>query len=288
VVNAYVLALTALVAFGGKLGDRVGGVRTFRIGVAGFFVASALCGLTPAGGLGEAWIIAARALQGAAAALMVPTSGAIVISAFPVQERGRAMAAYAGISQIFLAIGPLIGGALTESVSWRAVFWLNVPVGIAALVLVAIAKPAQATRPGRIRAGALALLVGGLGATVLAVQEASTWGWDAPLTLILLGAGVGPPRRSSSRSPASPTRSSTSVCCVADPSWPTSRSTASCSSGCWPRCCTARSTCRTSCTSRRSRPGSPCWRWFCRSPWRPSSAGGGSTGPGYDRPCWPG
>jgi len=190
VVNAYVLALTALVAFGGKLGDRVGGVRTFRIGVAGFFVASALCGLAPVGALGEAWIIAARALQGAAAALMVPTSGAIVISAFAVQERGRAMAAYAGISQIFLAIGPLIGGALTEAVSWRAVFWLNVPVGIAALVLVAIAKPAQTTRPGRIRAGALALLVGGLGATVLAVQEASTWGWDAPLTLILLGAGI--------------------------------------------------------------------------------------------------
>jgi EmrB/QacA subfamily drug resistance transporter len=190
VVNAYVLALTALVAFGGKLGDRVGGVRTFRVGVAGFFVASALCGLAPAGGLGEAWIIAARALQGAAAALMVPTSGAIVISAFPVQERGRAMAAYAGISQIFLAIGPLIGGALTESVSWRAVFWLNVPVGIAALVLVAIAKPAQATRPGRISPVALALLVGGLGATVLAVQEAASWGWDSPLTLVVLAAGV--------------------------------------------------------------------------------------------------
>ena len=190
VVNAYVLALTALVAFGGKLGDRLGGVRTFRLGVAGFFVASALCGLAPAGPFGEAWIVGARALQGAAAALMVPTSGAIVISAFPVQERGRAMAAYAGISQIFLAIGPLIGGALTEAVSWRAVFWLNVPVGIAALVLVAIARPAQASRPGRIRGGALALLVGGLGATVLAVQEAATWGWDSPLTLLVLGAGV--------------------------------------------------------------------------------------------------
>lgn len=190
VVNAYVLALTALVAFGGKLGDRVGGVRTFRLGVAGFFVASALCGLAPAGAAGEAWIVAARALQGAAAALMVPTSGAIVVSAFPARERGRAMAAYVGISQIFLAIGPLIGGVLTESVSWRAVFWLNVPVGIAALVLVAIAKPAQVTRPGRIRPGALALLVGGLGASVLAVQQAATWGWDAPLTLVLLVGGV--------------------------------------------------------------------------------------------------
>jgi MFS family permease len=121
---------------------------------------------------------------------MVPTSGAIVISAFPVQERGRAMAAYAGISQIFLAAGPLIGGALTEAVSWRAVFWLNVPVGVAALVLVAIARPEQVRSPGRISGSALVLLVGGLGATVLAVQEAASWGWHSALTLGVLAAGL--------------------------------------------------------------------------------------------------
>ena len=189
VVNAYVLALTALVAFGGKLGDRIGGVRTFTLGVLGFFLASAACGLAPADASGEAWIVVARAAQGAAAALMVPTSGAIVISAFPMQERGKAMAAYVGISQIFLAAGPLVGGALTQAVSWRAVFWLNVPVGIAALVLVAIARPEQVVRPGRISGTALALLVGGLGATVLAVQQAATWGWDSPLTLGVLAAG---------------------------------------------------------------------------------------------------
>ena len=190
VVNAYVLALTALVAFGGKLGDRFGGVRTFRLGVTGFFVASALCGLAPAGGLGEAWIVAARALQGRGGGadgadlrghrhLGLPRAGAR-------PRDGRLCRHQPDLPRD----RPLIGGALTEAVSWRAVFFLNVPVGIAALVLVAIAKPAQATRPGRIRPGALALLVGGLGATVLAVQEAAGWGWDSPLTLVVLGAGV--------------------------------------------------------------------------------------------------
>ena len=190
VVNAYTLALTALVALGGKLGDRLGGVRTFRLGVLGFFVASAACGLAPGGPLGEAWIVAARALQGASAALMVPTSGAIVLSAFPPGERGRAMAAYAGIGQIFLAVGPLVGGVLTQTVSWRAVFWLNVPVGIAALVLVHLARPVGTTRPGRISGTAVALLVGGLAATVLAVQEATAWGWASPPTVLLLAVGL--------------------------------------------------------------------------------------------------
>ena len=92
VVNAYVLAMAALVALGGKLGDKFGGVTTFRAGVAIFFVASMLCGVAPRGSLGESWIIAARVLQGAGAALMVPVSAAIVIGAFPLSERGRAMA----------------------------------------------------------------------------------------------------------------------------------------------------------------------------------------------------
>jgi MFS family permease len=110
VINAYVLAMAALVALGGKLGDKLGGVTTFRIGVVIFFFASIGCGLAPHGSIGEPWIIAARALQGAGAALMVPASAAIVIGAFAVRERGRAMAMYTGISQVFLAVGPLLGG----------------------------------------------------------------------------------------------------------------------------------------------------------------------------------
>jgi EmrB/QacA subfamily drug resistance transporter len=191
VVNAYVLAMAALVALGGKLGDKLGGVTTFRIGVVLFFLASMACGLAPTGALGEPWIIAARIAQGAGAALMVPVSAAIVMGAFSLKERGRAMAIYAGISQVFLALGPLLGGALTESVSWRTVFWLNVPVGLAALVMVHIAKPANPKNAGiAIQARSVVGLVVGVGLAILAVQQATTWGWTAPATLIALTVGV--------------------------------------------------------------------------------------------------
>lgn len=190
VANAYVLAMAVLVAFGGRVGDLLGGVRTFRLGVLVFLVASAACGLAPAGPLGEPLIIAGRAVQGAGAALMVPVSAAIVISAFDAGARGRAMAIYVGISQVFLAAGPLLGGLLTEVWSWRAVFWLNVPVGVGALVLVHLARPVEVRRGGRIRLVPLLLLVVGLGASVLAVQQASRWSWTSPLTLGLLGVGL--------------------------------------------------------------------------------------------------
>ncbi len=141
VVNAYVLAMAAFVALGGKLGSKLGPVSTFRVGVVVFFVASAFCGFAPVGDLGETWLICARVVQGIGAALMMPVTATIVIAAFPESVRGRAMGAYVGIGQIFLALGPLLGGACTEWLSWRVVFWLNVPVGLAALVLVHVAKP---------------------------------------------------------------------------------------------------------------------------------------------------
>lgn len=191
VVNAYVLALAALVALGGKLGDRIGGVTTFRAGVTVFFLGSLACGFAPTGDLGEPWIIAARVVQGAGAALMMPASASIVVSSFGVSERGKAMAIYVGISQVFLAVGPLLGGVLTETVSWRAVFWLNVPVGLAALAMVRVSRPLNVRRPdATIRPGAVALLVSGVGLVVLALQQASVWQWGSPATVGTLGAGI--------------------------------------------------------------------------------------------------
>ncbi|ROZ98243.1 MFS transporter [Gordonia sp. OPL2] len=191
VVNAYVLAMAAMVALGGKLGAKIGPVTTFRLGVTIFFVASAFCGLAPVGSFGEEWMIIARAVQGIGAALMMPASATIVMDAFPVSVRGRAMAVYVGISQIFLAIGPLLGGALTEWVTWRAVFWLNVPVGLLALVLVARAKPDNTRQPSlRIQPISAALMIAGLALSVYAIQQSSQWGWGSPTTLGLLAVGV--------------------------------------------------------------------------------------------------
>ncbi|GAA4751441.1 MFS transporter [Actinomycetospora chibensis] len=191
VVNAYVLALAALVALGGKAADLLGPRRAFRSGVSLFFLASVGCGLAPAGEFGEATILACRTLQGAGAALMVPVSGAIVIASFGPGERGRAMAIFAGISQIFVALGPLIGGLLTEYVSWRAVFFLNVPVGIATLVLVAIAPVPAARVPGAaVRPLDVLLVVAGLAATTFGIQLAGTDGLSSPLVPALLVGGL--------------------------------------------------------------------------------------------------
>lgn len=191
VLNAYVLAMAATVAVGGTLGEKFGGVRVFRVGVALFSLASAACGLAPEGDLGGPVLIAARVVQGFGAALMVPVSAVIVMNTFSTRERGRAMAAYVGISQLFLATGPLVGGLLTETISWRAVFWLNLPVGLLALILVRISRPANIARPDeRIRPFSVLLLVAAIGATVVAVQQAGVWSWTSPLTLSLLVGGL--------------------------------------------------------------------------------------------------
>jgi EmrB/QacA subfamily drug resistance transporter len=191
VVNAYVLAIAAVVAFGGKLANRIGPVTCFRLGVVTFFSASVACALAPHGGAGQSWLLAARAIQGVGAAFMIPVSGSMVMNSFQPAEQGKAMGIYAGLSQIFLAAGPLIGGVLTEHVSWRAVFWLNVPIGIAALVLVHIAHPDNRRNDTtKIRLSQLFLLVAGIGSSVLAVQESSEWGWGSAKTLVILGAGL--------------------------------------------------------------------------------------------------
>jgi EmrB/QacA subfamily drug resistance transporter len=182
VVNAYLLALAALVAVGGRLGEMFGLARMFKLGAAVFVLASAAAGLAGS----EAWILLARAIQGIGAALMVPPSGAIVINTFDPSERGRAMGIYAGISMIFLALGPLVGGVLTEAVTWRAVFFVNLPVGIAILALAFIAVPRDEPPRARMDWPGAATLVVGLSALVLALMQSQSWGWGSPATLSLL------------------------------------------------------------------------------------------------------
>ncbi len=152
VVTAYALALGSLVAVSGRLGDRFGRRSMFVLGVLVFAVAAGVVGL--AGDAATA--VAARAVQGAGAAMMQPAATSTVISTFGEGERGRAMAIYAGVSSAFIAIGPVLGGALTQFVSWRAVFLMNLPIAVASLVLTVIVKPptnpigiAASTSPGR-------------------------------------------------------------------------------------------------------------------------------------------
>ncbi len=135
VINGYLLALSALFAFGGRLADIAGRRRVLVIGVSGFALTSALCGATPTGSIAEAWIVTFRILQGATAALLFPAAVGIVVASFPLRERGRAMSIFFGIAGGLTAIGPIAGGYLTQW-TWRAIFWINIPVSVVALVLI--------------------------------------------------------------------------------------------------------------------------------------------------------
>ncbi len=189
IINGYLLSLSALFAFGGRLADIAGHRRMVTIGVVIFATASALCGATPEGGAAELWIITFRVIQGAGAALMFPAALAIVLGAFPLRERGRALAIFFGLAGAFTSIGPIAGGYLTEW-TWRAIFWINVPVAIAALVMTAISKPADEKHPAPLDYRGAVLVSGGMGLAVLGLQESSVWGWGSPVTWICIAAGL--------------------------------------------------------------------------------------------------
>src|SRR5580704_4217904 len=181
VINGYLLALSALFAFGGKLGDVLGRKRMVLIGVTGFAIASAACGLTPKGSIAEPWIIFFRVVQGATAALLFPAAVAIVVASFPLRERGKAMAIFFGISGGLTAIGPIAGGFLTQW-TWRAIFWINVPVAIIALYLTWRSKIEDHPQPAKLDYRGTVLITGAMGLTVLGLQQSATWGWSSPKT----------------------------------------------------------------------------------------------------------
>jgi EmrB/QacA subfamily drug resistance transporter len=188
-INAYLLSLAALFAFGGRLADTVGHRKMVTLGVIVFAAASAMCGLTPKGGLAEAWIVTFRALQGAGGAIMFPASLAIVVQTFALRERGRALALFFGIAGGLTAIGPILGGYLTQW-TWRAIFWVNIPVALVALLLIAISKPTTEHRAARMDYRGLVLIAGGVALSVFGFQQALIWGWSNPGTGLCIALGL--------------------------------------------------------------------------------------------------
>ena len=178
IVNGYLLSLSALFALGGKIADVFGPRRMVMVGVIGFAICSALCGATPTGSIGETWMIVFRVLQGASAALLFPAALAIVVASYEVSERGKALAMFFSITGALTAVGPIAGGYLTEW-TWRAIFWVNIPVAIIALVLIAISKPSEERSRSRIDMRGALLVCAGMGIAVFGLQQASVWGWSS-------------------------------------------------------------------------------------------------------------
>ncbi|HET7510032.1 MAG TPA: MFS transporter [Solirubrobacterales bacterium] len=189
IINGYLLSLSALFAFGGRLADIAGHRRMVVLGVVVFATASALCGATPTGSLDEAWLIFFRIVQGAGAAIMFPAALAIVLNAFPVRQRGQAMAIFFAVAGGLTSIGPIAGGYLTEW-TWRAIFWVNIPVAIIALILIAKSKPADEKHPAPLDYRGTVLITGGMGLAVLGLQQSSVWGWGSASTWLCIAAGL--------------------------------------------------------------------------------------------------
>jgi EmrB/QacA subfamily drug resistance transporter len=189
-VNGYTLSFAVLLATGGRLGDIFGRRLTFMVGVVIFAASSATAGFAP----DPAFLVASRVAQGVGAALMMPATLSIVTDAFPAHERGKAMGTWAGVSALALAVGPVLGGFLTEHVSWRAIFYLNLPVAAAAIAAALFAvRESRDTSVGRqVDYAGVAVLTMSLTALVLALVEGNAWGWGSPeIVALLIGAALG-------------------------------------------------------------------------------------------------
>ncbi|MBC7518691.1 MAG: DHA2 family efflux MFS transporter permease subunit [Microbacteriaceae bacterium] len=181
VIDSYTLVLASLLLLSGTTADRLGRRRTFQLGLVIFTLSSFLCGLAPS----VSWLIVFRILQAIGGSMMNPVALSIVTVVFPGrQERANAIGFWGAVAGVSLALGPLVGGTLVDTIGWRAVFWINVPVGIMAIVLTALFVPES--RAARIRRfdGVGQLLVGlTLASLVFGVIEGPRLGWSSVVVL---------------------------------------------------------------------------------------------------------
>ena len=183
-VDAYALVLASFLVLGGSTADRVGRRRVFQAGLATFGLGSLLCGLAP----GIGWLIAARAVQAVGGTMLNPVALAITANTFPdPAERARAIGVFGSMSGLALALGPIVGGALVDGLGWRAIFWVNLPIVVAAIVCAALFVPeSRAARARRFDPVGQVLTIGVLGGLVAAIIESGRLGWTSPVILGLL------------------------------------------------------------------------------------------------------
>jgi EmrB/QacA subfamily drug resistance transporter len=185
-VSAYVLSFAVLLMTAAALGDRFGRRRVFAAGLVVFAAASAACALAPDVG----WLIAARALQGVGAALVMPLALALLSAAFSPAQRPRALGVFGGVSGLAVAVGPLLGGAVVEGISWPWIFWLNVPAGLLLAVL-ALTRIEESFGPDTaIDVTGLGLVTGGALGIVWGLVRGNSAGWGSPEVIAALAMGA--------------------------------------------------------------------------------------------------
>jgi EmrB/QacA subfamily drug resistance transporter len=188
IVNGYTLSFAVLLVIGGRLGDIFGRRKMFVLGVVIFTLSSVTAGFA----VDNFSLVASRVVQGAGAALMMPGTLSIITDAFPPSERGKAIGTWAGVSAVALAIGPVLGGFLTEHVDWRAIFFINVPVGALAILAAtfAVRESRDTTVGRRVDVLGVTVLTVSLTALVLALIEGNTWGWESTAIISLIAGSV--------------------------------------------------------------------------------------------------
>ncbi|WP_214412117.1 MFS transporter [Sphaerisporangium fuscum] len=180
-VDAYTLVLASLLLLSGSTADRIGRRRTFQTGLVVFAVGSLLCGLAPSLG----WLVVFRVMQAIGGSMLNPVAMSIITNTFTDRrERARAIGVWGGVVGISMALGPVVGGALVGSVDWRAIFWINVPVAVAALVLTALFVPeSRAPHPRRIDPVGQVLVIVTLASLTYAIIEVPSKGWGSPVII---------------------------------------------------------------------------------------------------------
>jgi EmrB/QacA subfamily drug resistance transporter len=185
-VNAYALSFAVLLMSGAALGDRFGRRRWFVAGIGLFTAASAACALAP----GVGWLIVARAVQGAGAALVMPLALALLSAAFAPERRAAALGLFSGVTGLAVLGGPVVGGAITQGIAWEWIFWLNVPIGLVLAPLAVRRMGESYGPPARLDVPGLALVTGGALGLVWGLVRGNAAGWASAEVLGALGAGI--------------------------------------------------------------------------------------------------